>query len=150
MFTPGDTEPPVVETNVGRVGLMICFDWVFPEIARILALKGAQILAHPSNLVLPYCQQAMFARSVENHVFSITANRIGTEMRVDRHLNFTGLSQVLAPDGKMKLQAPRGIEQVGVVEVDVKEADKKWITFENHVLEDRRVDLYGRLLQKGE
>ena len=100
IFLPGDAPPPVVETPAGKVGMMICFDWFFPEISRLLMLSGAQIIAHPSNLVLQYCQRAMFARSVENHLFTITCNRTGTENRTDRSLTFTGASQVLSPHGE--------------------------------------------------
>ena len=90
LFSPGDLPLRVVETEIGRIGMMICFDWFFPEVARTLALAGAQIIAHPSNLVLSYCQRAMYARSVENGVFTITANRTGTESRTGRTLTFTG------------------------------------------------------------
>ncbi len=74
------------------IGMMICFDWIFPESARTLALKGAQIICHPSNLVLPYCQNAMITRSLENRVFTITANRIGEESLGNYKLRFTGCS----------------------------------------------------------
>ena len=145
IFTPGDAPPPVIDTPAGKVGLMICLDWLFPEAARILALGGAQVIAHPSNLVLPHCQQAMVTRSLENGVFSITANRIGTEARTDRSLTFTGASQVLGPRGKMLVSAPTDAEHLGLVEVDVSTADDKMISEENHLLADRRPDLYNGL-----
>lgn len=145
IFTPGDAPPPVIDTPAGKVGLMICLDWLFPEAARILALNGAQIIAHPSNLVLPHCQQAMVTRSLENGVFSITANRIGTEERTDRSLTFTGASQVLGPRGERLASAPTDAEHLGLAEVDVAKADDKMITEENHLLGDRRPELYGRL-----
>ena len=65
-----------------KVGVMICFDWRFPETARSLALKGAEIIAHPSNLVLPHCPQAMITRCLENRIFAITADRVGEEERI--------------------------------------------------------------------
>src|SRR5438552_1844784 len=78
-FQPGDLKLEVyqIEGEFGKVkiGMMICYDWIYPEIARTLALKGAQIICHPANLVMPYCQDAMFTRALENHVFTITANR---------------------------------------------------------------------------
>src|SRR5207253_5521489 len=61
--------------------MMVCFDWFFPESVRTLALAGAEIIAHPSNLVLPYCPDAMVIRCLENRVFAVTANRIGAEKR---------------------------------------------------------------------
>jgi len=148
LFTPGDALPPVVETPAGRVGLMICFDWFFPETARVLALAGAQIIAHPSNLVLCYCQRAMYARSVENGVFSITANRVGEETRVGRSLTFTGASQVLDTKGNVLAQAPPDGEFVGLATISAADADNKQINPHNHLLVSRRVDLYGEFSAK--
>ncbi len=146
LFTPGDKPPTVVETPAGRVGMMICFDWVYPETARVLSIKGAQILAHPSNLVLQFCQRAMFARSVENAVYSITCNRYGTEERTDRSLTFTGYSQVLDPKGELLMQARSDEHHVGIVEVDIAKADNKWMTEYNHLFEGRRTDVYEGLM----
>ena len=56
-----------------------------------------EIIAHPSNLVLPYCQTAMFARCLENRVFAVTTNRYGTEELADERLTFTGASQIMTP-----------------------------------------------------
>ncbi len=146
LFEPGDAPPPVTETPSGLIGLMICFDWVFPEAARILGLAGAQIIAHPSNLVLQFCQRAMFARSVENRVYSITANRIGTEARAGRSLTFTGASQVLGPKGDLLAQGPPDAECVATALVDISLADDKHITEFNDLFADRRVELYTALL----
>ena len=127
---------------------MICFDWFFPEVARLLALEGAQVIAHPSNLVLPYCQRAMYCRSVENCVFTVTANRIGTESDAGRTLRFTGASQVLNPAGECLVQAPEYAEHIGLVDVDLDTADNKAITEHNDLWRDRRVDLYAGLLEQ--
>lgn len=145
-FRPGDAAPPVVDTPLGRVGLMICFDWVFPETARLLALQGAQIIAQPANLVLEFCQKTMIGRSIENRVFTITANRTGVEERMDRRLAFTGLSQVTDTKGTLLVQGPKEGENVGLTEVSLADADDKMITAENHLFNDRRTDLYGGLL----
>lgn len=141
-FAPGEQEPPVVEFGGFRVGVMICFDWIFPEMARALALQGAQLILHPANLVLPYAQQAMLVRSMENRVFSATANRIG----VERGTAFSGRSQVAAPDGRLLAQAESDFTGVLAVEVDLAKADDKMITARNHVLGDRRPGLYGRII----
>lgn len=146
LFLAGDAPPAVVETPAGRVGMMVCFDWIFPEVSRMLAVAGAQIIAHPSNLVLPYCQRAMFARSIENHVFTITANRIGTESRAGRSLTFTGASQIVSPDGEVLAAAASNAEAVHTVEVDVDQADAKQINPYNHLITSRRPDLYGSLV----
>ena len=89
LFDAGAQPPPVVEIGGVHVGVMICFDWIFPELTRSLALSGAQLIAHPSNLVLPYCPDAMITRSIENRIFTATANRTGRENTQDgRVLNF--------------------------------------------------------------
>ena len=80
-FSPGDTPFEVYDIGIAKIGMMVCFDWVFPEVVRILSLKGAEIICHPANLVLPYCQDAMITRCLENRVFAITCNRTGVEDR---------------------------------------------------------------------
>lgn len=146
LFLPGDKAPAVVETPAGRIGMMICFDWFFPETARCLALAGAQIIAHPSNLVLPWCQRAMFARSIENGVFTITANRIGTESRTERSLSFTGGSQLLNPQGEALLKAPLDEADAQSIALNLEEADDKSIAGRNDLLADRRTVLYSGLM----
>jgi len=140
-FRPGTQKPPVVQFHGQQFGVMICFDWFFPEFARSLALRGVQIILHPANLVLPYCQKAMITRSIENRVFTATANRTGDE----RGLAFSGLSQITSPTGELLAQA--GGEFSGVVwaEVDLNQADNKWVTKQNHLFNDRRPELYDEL-----
>ncbi len=145
VFLPGDAPPFVVDTPAGRIGMMICFDWFFPETARSLALAGAQIITHPSNLVLPWCQRAMFARSLENGVFTITANRIGTEARTDRSLTFTGASQILNTKGETLANAPTDREALEIATLDPTQADNKSIAGRNDLFGDRRVEFYDRL-----
>ncbi|HVP06218.1 MAG TPA: nitrilase-related carbon-nitrogen hydrolase, partial [Candidatus Acidoferrum sp.] len=88
-FAPGNIGLPVFEVDGATIGMLICFDWIFPEVWRILALKGAEIICHPSNLVLPgRAQKGVPAHAMMNRVFVVTANRIGTE----RDLTFTGNS----------------------------------------------------------
>jgi predicted amidohydrolase len=126
-----------------RVGLLVCFDHFFPEAARTLALAGAQIICHPSNLVLPeYGQLSTRVRSFENRVFWILANRHGTEGREDRALTFTGGSQITAPDGRILARAPESGDSVTVVEVDPAQADNKRVTARNDLWADRRPELY--------
>ena len=145
MFKPGDLPLPVCDLDGVRVGLMVCFDWIFPESARILALKGAQIICHPSNLVLPYCPKAMITRCIENGVFAITTNRIGTEARAGLDLTFIGLSQVVAPRGDVLIRADEKEEDIRIIDIDPSLADDKMVTERNHLLEDRRVEFYGDL-----
>ena len=142
LFAPGDAPPPVIDTPAGSIGVMICFDWIFPETARTLALQGAQIIAHPSNLVLPYCQRAMYCRSVDNRVFTITANRIGTENQAGRELTYTGQSQILDPDGNILAAAPADQPHTALVTIDPEYAHDKSINEYNDLTADRRPSLY--------
>ena len=143
LFDPGREGFSVFEVGAIRVGMMVCFDWLFPESARTLALKGAQIIAHPANLVLPYCQAAMVTRAIENHVFTVTANRVGREARVDGEvLDFTGASRIVSPSGRILAAGPAGDTAVIWADIYAEDADHKAITDRNDVLADRRPDVY--------
>jgi len=142
-FGSGSDEPPVIEFRGFQFGVMICFDWIFPEVSRILALKGAHVILHPANLVLPYCQDAMITRSIENRVFTATANRIGTE----RGVSFSGFSQITDVKGNRLIQMDNDTVGVASANIDPKIASDKSITARNDVLGDRRPNLYTRLIQ---
>ena len=142
-FDKGDTGFKVFEINGIKVGLMVCFDWIFPESARVLALKGAQIICQPANLILPYCQQAMVTRAMENRVFIITANRIGKESRKwASSLAFTGASQIVSPTLEILAKAPKSRSCVGIVEINPDEALNKIFFPKNDLFLDRRPELY--------
>lgn len=144
IFSPGDTELDVYDIGKAKIGLMVCFDWIFPEVARTLALKGADILCQPSNLVLPYCPQAMITRSIENRVYSMVANRVGVEERIKGvRLDFIGQSEVVAPDGAVLWRAGGRKEVSKVVDIDPRLARNKSITPMNNLFKDRRVDLFA-------
>lgn len=141
-FSPGNKQLSVYNINGMKIGMMVCFDWIFPEVSRTLALNGAQIIAHPANLVLPHCQKAMVTRCIENRIFAVTANRIGNEKRGEDNFTFTGQSQITSFDGKILSSAPNNKESVDVVEIDITKADNKMITEFNDVLKDRRGEFY--------
>lgn len=143
LFEPGDEWLKVFDVGGIKIGIMICFDWIFPETARTLALRGAQIICHPANLMLPYCQKAMFARSVENGVFTITANRVGVENRAGRQMVFTGGSQMLDPKGNTLAKAGTETIEAKVVEIEPEKALCKEVTATNHLFRDRRTAFYG-------
>jgi predicted amidohydrolase len=138
----------VVSTGDAMLGLLICFDWIFPEVSRTLALRGAQVLCHAANLVLPYGQDGMRTRCVENRVFAVTANRIGSEHRGTVSLSFTGGSQIVGPTGEVLASAGDRSESLRVVEVDVREASNKCVTPNNDIFEDRFPTLYTTLVRK--
>ena len=144
-FDPGDTPLEVQEVEDARIGMMVCFDWAFPEVARVLALKGADVLCHPSNLVLGYCQQAMLTRCLENRVFAVTANRFGEDKRPHGSICFTGKSQVVAPGGRLIQRALSQRETLFVTGIDLDEARNKRLTPQNDLLTDRRPGYYAEL-----
>lgn len=142
LFDPGDTGFFVEPFRGARIGLAICFDWIFPESFRTLALRGADIVAHCSNLVLPFCQRADFTRAVENHVFVATTNRVGREDRGGRSLVFTGYSVLVSPSGDYLLELPREGIAVGVAEIDPILARDKGLAGYNDLIKDRRPEFY--------
>ncbi len=147
LFAPGDLPFPVADIGPAKVGLLVCYDHFFPEAARALALQGAEVIAHPANLVMPgLAQLTMWVRAIENRVFTVTANRIGVEARTGETLRFTGLSQVVAPDGDVLAQAPQDAEDVRAVEIDPARARDKHLTRLNDVLADRRPEFYRSLV----
>ncbi|NLD37226.1 MAG: acyltransferase [Desulfatiglans sp.] len=142
-FTPGDTGFNVYDIGFARVGIMICYDWWFPEAARTIALKGADIICHPANLVLTGCHMAMRTRSLENGVYSVTANRIGSEARGGKpELKFTGKSQIVDPKGEVILSLEESKGGIAVIDIDVERARDKSITAMNDRFNDRRPELY--------
>ncbi len=146
-FAPGGEGFAVWDIEGVKIGMMICFDWIFPEAARILALKGAEIICHPANLVLSWCQRAMVTRSIENKVFIVTANRIGREKRGGKELMFTGRSQITDPQGELLTQASVEREEVRIIEVDPTISRDKAITEENDLFSDRWPHLYLPLVK---
>lgn len=132
----------IFEFRGARIGMMICFDWIFPEAARTLALLGADIIAHPSNLVLHLCQDAMVTRSVENKVFTITCNRTGEDRVGEETIAFTGRSRIVTPAGKVASEAGPDDETLRLVDIDPAEARDKQFTATNDLFADRRPDLY--------
>lgn len=144
-FDAGDTPLSLQEVNGAKVGMMICFDWMFPESARCLALDGAEVILHPSNLVLPHCQDAMGTRCLENGVFALTANRTGVDDRGRQSLAFTGCSQIAGPGGNVMARAPEEGECVAVEELDLGLARDKRVRERNELLRDRRPECYRTL-----
>jgi predicted amidohydrolase len=146
-FTPGDLGLNVYEIETAqkekvKLGMMICFDWIFPETARTLALKGAQIICHPSNLVMPYCQRAMFTRSLENCVYTITANRTGKDMKADGEIEFTGGSVMYDIRGNVIASSNETNEECILTQIDTKKAENKNLNKKNNLFKDRKVENY--------
>lgn len=141
-FSPGNKPLRVYDIKGVKIGVMICFDWLFPEVCRILALKGAQIIAHPANLVMPFCQNAMVTRCLENRVFAVTANRIGVEKRGSDTFSFTGASQITSMNGDILAFAPKNKTHISIIKIDEKQATNKIINSYNDLFVDRRAEYY--------
>lgn len=171
LFSPGNFPLRVVEIGIGEafpverfeqvregdsagrservmVGMMICFDWFFPEVARSLSLQGAELLLHPANLVLPHCPSAMLTRSLENRVYSLTANRTGREDRGGVSLRYIGSSQIVAPEGEILKRAGEEETTLLRAEVDPLRARDKRITPRNDLFKDRRREFYRGLIEE--
>jgi predicted amidohydrolase len=149
LFDPGNRPPKAwtlsCEHGTVRVGVMICFDWLFPEVARCLMLDGAEVLLHPANLVLPHCQEAMRTRSLENRVGSVTANRTGADCLDGEELVFTGQSQITDNLGEVLYRADESGQTVHVASLDLMAAREGRVTLRNRLRDDRRPHLYERL-----
>lgn len=142
-FSPGDTGFRVWDTPIGKIGIMICFDWFFPESARTLALKGAEVIAHPSNLVLPFCPQSMPIRCLENRVYAVTTNRIGTEQRKEGEpLTFIGQSQITSPKAEILVRAGTNEEILMTADIDLSLAREKQLNQYNDLFKDRKPEYY--------
>ena len=142
IFKSGNTGFPVFSVGNVKVGLLVCFDWIFPEAARTLALKGADIILHSANLVLPFYQNAAVTRAMENRVFIVLANRNGVEERFGSRNEFTGESEIVEPGGRVILKT--GKPDVGIFSIDIDpgEARDKKVTELNDVFQDRKPEFY--------
>lgn len=150
-FHPGNTGFRTWTAAGVTIGVMVCFDWFFPESMRCMALGGADVICHPANLVLPHAPQAMITRCLENRVFAITADRVGSEERGEKErLTYIGSSQIVSPHGEVLVRASGDREEVRVVTIEPKDARRKTINRYNHLFNDRRVDLYTPLVRSSE
>ena len=145
-FSPGNLPLSVHRVGAARIGLLICFDWRFPEAARTLALLGADVIAHPSNLVFPNAQAAMLTRSIENRVYTVTANRTGVESRPGGRVAFTGKSQIVDPGGLIVARAGVRESCARVADLDLGQSRDKSLTRMTHLFRSRRPRYYRRLM----
>ncbi|MFT9846449.1 carbon-nitrogen hydrolase [Aneurinibacillus sp. REN35] len=150
-FVPGNTGYPVYKTRYGTIGIGICWDEWFPEVARILALQGAEILFYPSAIgsepdhpefsTRHIWEKAISAHSIANGVFVAAVNRVG----IEREMTFYGGSFISNPLGEImqSLDADQGIllQEVNLAEIDFA---RNLLQF----LRDRRPDTYGLLQQQ--
>jgi predicted amidohydrolase len=141
-FTTGKIKLNPIDIKKTKVGVLICFDWIFPEAMRTLALKGAQIIAHPTNLVLSFYQSASITRAIENRLFIVLANRWGYENRGKNSFSFTGKSQIVSPFGEILACSPSAKDEIKIVNIDPSKANDKNINKYNNLFKDRKPKFY--------
>jgi len=152
-FSEGDTGFKVFNTQAGRIGAAICWDQWFPEVARIMTLKGAQLLCYPTAIgsepVLPkdskdHWQNAMKGHAASNIIPVMAANRVGEEKAGNSSMTFFGSSFVSDEYGNLLSSLDRKEEKLLTVELDLDKCDQE--RTEWGVFRDRRVDLYVDIL----
>ncbi len=132
-FSPGNLPLAVVRAGSARVGMLICFDW----------------RAHPSNLVFPNAQEAMRVRALENRLYTVTANRTGTERRAGGTVPFTGRSQIVDPLGEVVARASKTAQVAMAVDCDLAVARDKRLTARTPLFTNRRPAFYRSLARGG-
>ena len=146
-FTPGPAAPPIVETAYGRIAVVICYDLEFPELTRSVALRGADLLAVPTNWPLvdrpagerpPEVQIGIAAARV-NKMAIACADRVGTE----RGQEWTGGTTIISESGWVLATA--GDADIATAELDLTLGRDKVLTERAHVFDDRRPEFYGGL-----
>jgi len=146
-FKPGNLGYPVFDTSVGRIGLIICYDRHFPEVARELGLKGAEIVFNPSATVESLSRYLWEleqpAHAVANGFWMAASNRVGVEAPLNP-AKFYGSSYFCSPRGKIIAQASDSEDEVLVADLDldeIREVRNTWQFFR-----DRRPETYGELV----
>lgn len=161
-FTPGDLGFNPVETSLGRIGVLVCWDQWYPEAARLMALGGAEILVYPTAIGWESSdtdaekerqRQAWMivqrAHAVANGIPVVTVNRVGHEpdpSGATGGIQFWGSSFVAGPQGELLYLAPDDKEAVEVVDIDMNRSEnvRRWWPF----LRDRRIDAYSGLTSR--
>ena len=161
-FTPGDIGFLPVDTSVGRLGVMVCWDQWFPEAARLMALRGAQMLIYPTAIGYESSdtadeqqrqrsawQTVQRGNAVANGVPVVTVNRVGFEpdpSGATGGIQFWGSSFVAGPQGELLYEASATDEDSAIVDVDLDRSEqvRRWWPF----LRDRRIDRYSDLARR--
>ena len=153
-FTPGDSGFQVFTTHVGKIGIGICWDQWFPETARILALKGAEILLFPTAIgsepVLPkgsksHWQNVMKGHAASNIMPVLASNRVGVEEAKNSSMKFFGSSFIADQHGDFVTEMNREEEGIRVAEFDLNKIAEERVSW--GVFRDRRTDLYSPILK---
>ena len=161
-FTPGDLGFRPIDTSVGRLGVMVCWDQWYPEAARLMALQGAEILIYPTAIGYessdaPEEQQrqrgawqtVQRGHAVANGLTVVAVNRVGHEPDPSgqtRGITFWGTSFVAGPQGEILYEASTDEEESIIVDIDMKHSEqvRRWWPF----LRDRRIEEYGGITKR--
>ena len=161
-FTPGDIGFHPIDTSVGRLGVLVCWDQWYPEAARLMALQGAEILVYPTAIGYadsdtPDEQErqreawttVQRGHAVANGLPVVTANRVGFEPDPSgqtKGISFWGSSMAVGPQGERPWLARRGEEESAVIDIDMSRCEqvRRWWPF----LRDRRIEEYGDILKR--
>ena len=163
-FTPGDLGFQPIDTSVGRLGVLVCWDQWYPEAARLMALAGAELLIYPTAIGYDpndtkeeqerqrmAWQTVQRGHAVANGLPVVTVNRVGLEPTANSQnpkaqIPFWGTSFVAGPQGELLYEAPTDKEEVALVEVDMQRSEqvRRWWPF----LRDRRIENYGDLTRR--
>ncbi len=153
-FSPGDTGFKVFKTKFGRVGIGICWDQWFPETARILTLKGAEILLFPTAIgsepvlvrdSMIHWQNTMRGHAAANIIPVLASNRVGVEKAKNSSMEFQGFSFIADSHGEVVEQMDRTSEGYRIHEFDLDEINKERVSW--GVFRDRRPECYKDILK---
>ena len=154
-FTPGDLGFEPIQTSLGRLGVLVCWDQWYPEAARVMALAGAELLIYPTAIGYDAnderaeqkrqraaWQLVQRGHAVANGLPVVAVNRVGEEEGV----HFWGTSFVAGPQGELLYEASETEEEMAIVEVDMLRSEqvRRWWPF----LRDRRIENYGDITKR--
>lgn len=161
-FTPGDLGFKPIDTSVGRLGVLVCWDQWYPEAARIMALSGAEILIYPTAIGYESSDTpdeqtrqreawitVQRGHAVANGLPVVAVNRVGREpdpSGATNGITFWGNSFVAGPQGEFLFQAPTDSESTAIIDIDMRRSEqvRRWWPF----LRDRRIDAYSPILTR--
>ena len=161
-FTPGDLGFHPIQTSVGRLGVLVCWDQWYPEAARLMALQGADMLIYPTAIGYESSdtpdeqerqrmawQTVQRGHAVANGLPVVTVNRTGHEPDPSKQPNgiqFWGTSFVAGPQGELLYEAPRDSETTAIIDVNLQRSEqvRRWWPF----LRDRRIDHYDDIIKR--
>ena len=162
-FTPGDLGFKPIQTSVGKLGVLVCWDQWYPEAARLMALQGAELLIYPTAIGYDARDDeaeqerqreawttVMRGHAVANGLPVVAVNRVGEEHSTlhtpHSSISFWGSSFVAGPQGEMLYRAPKDEEVSVIVDVDLRRSEqvRRWWPF----LRDRRIDAYDEILKR--